>query len=82
MLLRTALLCLFFANLAVSQFAEPEILEDYDPGTFLEPMSDRLEARYSAENLHIIRDLLEVRQNQCPTGYPTACNNPSGRSAL
>ena len=80
MLLRTALLCLLSANLAVSQFAKPENLADFDPGNVLEPTNNRLKDRDSSDSLHLIRGLLVVRQG-CPTGYGE-CTDPAGMSVL
>jgi hypothetical protein len=81
MLLWTALICLFSANLAVSQFVRPGVLAEYDPNTALKPMKDKLEGKDSSDNVHLIRGLLMVRQSGCPTGYGE-CTNPAGRSVL
>jgi hypothetical protein len=80
MFLRTALFCLLSANLAVSQFAKPEILAGFDPGNVLEPTNNHLKDLDSPDSLHVIRGLLVVRQG-CPTGYGE-CTDPAGRSVL
>lgn len=82
MLLWTSLLCLLSAHLAVSQFAKPEILADYDPATVLKPTNNNLGDKDSSSSRHLIRGLLMARQTGCPVGYDECADPASGRSVL
>jgi len=76
MLLWTALLCLFSANLVASQFFLPEVFAAYNPRAVLKPYKNGLKGGGSSENVRVIRALLAVRQAECPTGTEECASAP------
>ena len=61
MSLRKIILCLFSANLVVSEFASPELLADYDLNTSLQPLEISWQGWESPDDLHLIHGLLVSR---------------------
>ena len=80
MLLYTALLFLFSANLVTSRFLPPEAFPGHYPPAVLQPLNDGLETEDSPDNARYIRALLAVRK-ECSTGY-TECTYSPGRLVL
>lgn len=74
MLFRTALLCLFSANLVAAQFFLPEAFAAYNARTILKPYKDG--SKKGDSSIRVIRGLLVVRQSECPTGTAECATVP------